>query len=153
MNYASFGDRLVAYIIDFILLSFVMGIIIVPFMGIGMFTSDFYSQDFEDNPAAAFALMGSMFTSFGLLILIPLLYDALMTASSRQGTLGKNIMKIKVVDSNGQQLSLGTSVGRVLIKVVSSSVCLLLWLWPLFNDRIQALHDLAVNSFVVKSEK
>jgi len=150
MNYASFGDRLVAYIIDFVLLSFVMGIIIVPIFGIGMFTGEMFSEDMENNPAAGLALMGSMFSTMGILIIIPLLYDALMVASPRQGTLGKNLMKIKVVDKNGGQLPLGASIGRVLIKVVSSSACILLWLWPLFNDKIQALHDLAVSSFVVK---
>lgn len=151
MNYASFGDRLVAYIIDFVILSFVMGVIIVPFFGIGFLTGDFFREDMGDDPAAAFAMMGSMFSTMSILIIIPLLYDALMVASARQGTFGKNIMKIKVVDKNGGQLSIGPSIGRVLIKVVSSSACILLWLWPLFNDKVQALHDLAVSSFVVKN--
>jgi uncharacterized RDD family membrane protein YckC len=153
MNYASFGDRLVAYIIDFILLSFVMGIIIVPFFGIGLFTGEMFKEGFEDNPAAGLAYIGTMFSTMGILFIIPLLYDALMVASPRQGTLGKNVMKIKVVDKNGGQLPLGASIGRVLIKVVSSSACILLWLWPLFNDKVQALHDLAVSSFVVKNDR
>ena len=59
-------------------------------------------------------------------------------------------MKIKVVDEQGLRLSFGSALGRSLIKYVTSNLCILLWLWPLFNNTEQALHDLVVKGYVIR---
>lgn len=148
VTFAGVGNRLVAQIIDGLILGFVMSLLLVPIFGVGFFSA--YSQDMTDEGAIA-ALAGLAILPIILVgIAAPVLYEAFMLSSAKQATLGKMIMKIKVVDEQGQRLTFGAALGRSLIKYVSSNVCILLWLWPLFNNTEQALHDLIVKDYVIR---
>lgn len=148
VTFAGVGNRLVAQIIDGLILGFVMSLLLVPIFGIGFFST--YSRDMTDEGAIA-ALAGLAILPIILIgIAAPVLYEAFMLSSAKQATLGKMIMKIKVVDEQGQRLTFGAALGRSLIKYVSSNVCILLWLWPLFNNTEQALHDLIVKDYVIR---
>jgi uncharacterized RDD family membrane protein YckC len=64
-------------------------------------------------------------------------------------------MKLKVVDSHGNSISMGTAVLRLLctvglgfVPVVGGFLDLL---WPLWDKQRQTLHDKAVGTFVVKA--
>ena len=103
-------------------------------------------------------LFNRLYVSAGLAILPiilmafvgPVIYEVFMLSSSRQATFGKVIMKIKVIDEQGQRLTLGAAIGRTLIKYLTVNFCFLLWLWPLFNKEEQALHDLIVRDLVIR---
>lgn len=121
---------------------------LVPIFGIGFFTS---SLSNTDDIGAAAALAGlAIFPIILLGIGAPVLYEAFMISSAKQATIGKIVMKIKVVDEQGLRLTFGAALGRSLIKYVTSNLCILLWLWPLFNNTEQALHDLVVKDFVIR---
>ncbi|CAG4990884.1 hypothetical protein DYBT9275_00632 [Dyadobacter sp. CECT 9275] len=146
---AGFGNRLVAQIIDSLILGFVISVLILPIFGISLFNSSSFA-DAEDEAAVA-VLVGTLVVPLLLAGLLgPILYEAFMVSSSKQATIGKILMKIKVVDEQGQRLTFGAALGRALIKYVTSNVCILLWLWPLFNDKEQALHDIVVKDYVIK---
>lgn len=147
-TFAGVGNRLLAQIIDALILGFVMSIIFIPIFGFGIFTG---STNFNDEGAIAAMVGLAMIPMILLAIAAPILYEAYMVSSPRQATFGKMAMKIKVVDENGQRLTFGSSLGRALIKYVSSNLCILLWLWPLFNDKEQSLHDLVVKGYVVRA--
>ena len=145
---AGFGNRLVAQIIDSLILGFVISALILPIFGISVFNSAM--ADAEDEAAIA-VLVASLVVPLVLAGLVaPILYEAFMLSSSKQATVGKILMKIKVVDEQGQRLTFGAALGRSLIKYITSNVCILLWLWPLFNDKEQALHDIVVKDYVIK---
>jgi uncharacterized RDD family membrane protein YckC len=50
-------------------------------------------------------------------------------------------MKIKVLDANAQPLGFGKAFLRELVKAVLGNLCFLLYLWPLFDEQKQGLHD------------
>lgn len=144
-TFAGFGNRLVAQIIDAIIVSFAMSIFIIPIFGVGIFTSAIGDSDAAGLFAGLAILPVLLIASIG-----PIVYEVFMISSSRQATFGKILMKIKVVDQQGQRLTVGAAIGRTLIKYLTVNFCFLLWLWPLFNDKEQALHDIIVNDLVVR---
>lgn len=147
-TFAGVGNRLVAQIIDGLILGFVLSLIIIPIFGVGIFTG---SMNNLEGDGAAAAIIGLALVPIILLsIAAPILYEAFMVSSPKQATFGKMVMKIKVVGEQGERLSFGAALGRSLIKYVTSNLCILLWLWPLFNQTEQALHDLVVKGYVVR---
>jgi uncharacterized RDD family membrane protein YckC len=63
-------------------------------------------------------------------------------------------MKLRVTNTNGQPLTFGKLVLRLLIQVGFGFVAvvqLLDLLWPLWDIKRQTLHDKAVNSVVIKN--
>lgn len=144
-NLAGFGTRLVAQIIDGLIVGFAMSLIIIPIFGIGAFTNIAGNSDATDL-LAGMAILPIMLVGF----VGPIIYEVFMLSSSRQATFGKVLMKIKVIDEQGQRLSLGAAVGRTLIKYLTVNLCFLLWLWPLFNKEEQALHDLVIKDLVIR---
>jgi uncharacterized RDD family membrane protein YckC len=148
ITFAGVGTRLVAQIIDGLILSFVLSLLIIPIIGVSFFSESIQNYG---NDSAAVAMLGLTIVPIIVLIFaIPTIYETAMICSAKQATLGKIIMKIKVADEQGQRLTFGASLGRSLIKSATSSLCILLWLWPLFNDKQQALHDLVAKDYVVR---
>ncbi|WP_221390420.1 RDD family protein [Dyadobacter sp. NIV53] len=147
-TFAGYGNRIIAQIIDVIIVGFAVSIIAMPIFGFSIF-----SGMNVDDPSDISALFAGLAILPLLLFAFvgPVVYEVLMISSAKQATFGKMLMKIKVVDEAGLRLTLGAAIGRTLIKYVSSQLCILLWLWPLFNDKEQALHDLAVKDFVIRS--
>jgi uncharacterized RDD family membrane protein YckC len=148
VTFAGVGNRLVAQIIDGFILGFVLSLIVFPIIGVSIFSE---SMGNFDGDAMAATMVMAMLPIFLLAIAGPILYETLMISSARQATLGKIIMKIKVVDEQGLRLTFGAALSRALVKNVTSSLCILLWLWPLFNDKEQSLHDLVAKDYVVRA--
>lgn len=88
--------------------------------------------------------------AFGLCIASPVLYWALMQSSARQATLGKSLLGMKVVRSDGERLSFGRSLGRELAKYLSSIPLMIGFLLAAFTARKQALHDMVASTVVVR---
>lgn len=78
------------------------------------------------------------------------LYEALMTSSSTQGTLGKMAVGIKVTDLSSERISFGRATGRHFAKFVSVLILLIGYLMQPFTERRQALHDLMAGTLVLK---
>ena len=149
ISLAGFGKRLVAYIIDAILLSFVLFILLIPFGGIMAFMGMGNHND-EITDSAVAAMAG--FSILGLIVvavIAPVIYETLMISSAKQATLGKMAMKIKVVKEDGQKLELTDAIVRTLVKYISGSFCFLLLLVCAFAKNEQNLHDMAAKTFVV----
>ncbi|TDE16769.1 RDD family protein [Dyadobacter psychrotolerans] len=146
---AGFGNRFVAQIIDSLIVGFLMSVTIIPIFGISIFTGGGFSG-LEPDEATGLIVAATLVPVFIIGFVGPIIYEIVMLNSSKQATLGKIIMKIRVEDETGQKLTLGAVIGRTLIKYLSFQFCFLLWLWPLFNDKEQALHDIVVKDFVVR---
>ncbi len=89
----------------------------------------------------------------GLLGLIgAILYYALLIGGTGQ-TLGNKATGIRVIDATtGQPIGAGRALGRQLFaSFISSNVCLLGYLWALWDGRKQTWHDKVVSSVVVKA--
>lgn len=130
-NYASFGKRLVAIIIDnFILM--IPGLIIGVLLGLtGM------------DPLSSTGLL------YGLVFLMTLVYFAYFESSEKQATPGKILMKIKVADINGDRMTFGKSFLRNALKIVSGIILYIGFIMAAFTQKKQALHDMAAGAIVL----
>jgi uncharacterized RDD family membrane protein YckC len=125
MKYAGFWIRAAAYIID--------GIIIYP---INTYILSFIS---ENSPGRL------------LVYLIWWGYTAGLTSSSLQGTLGKKVLGLKVVDLNGNRISFARASGRFFASILSGLILGIGYLMAAFNPKKQSLHDQIAGTFVIKN--
>ena len=144
--FKGFWIRLVAAILDSIILfvmaliiSFALAVIAVTLLG-------------EEAVIATFLLT---FLSFGLALL---LYKPLMEGSEYQATFGKVILGMKVVNQNGNRLSMSESFLRTIVYVGMLSVPginiigLLGVIMIGFTEQKQGLHDMLSKTFVVSND-
>jgi|TARA_B110000046_G_scaffold44845_1_gene49844 uncharacterized RDD family membrane protein YckC len=157
-HYASFGSRLLAYILDAFVLQLLQIIIIIPFL----LSLDF---DFVDVPfdwEAYDRYDEAFFTDLGLWIdqarplifagfITQTLYFSLLESSHLQASLGKLALGIKVVDQHGARLDFLYCLVRNLSKFLSSLIFMLGYLMAAVTKNKQALHDLIAGSYVVRS--
>jgi uncharacterized RDD family membrane protein YckC len=141
--YASVGKRIVAHIIDgiFVGLGAIPGIILM-FVGFALAASTAGPHGQISDDAAAGAV-GIMFLAYAVMFLGAIalwLYNCYLLG--RDGaTLGKRMMKIKVLDAVGQPLGFGKAFLREIVKHALGSACFILLLWPLWDDQKQGLQD------------
>ena len=156
---ASFGKRLVAFIIDSILLS-------IPTMIIQNYTIGDQMKAIQEkamNDAMngiqidllyIIGLYEPILTQHYIISLISFvmgaMYYMLMEASSKQATLGKIAMKIIVVDSRGNKLSYGRALGRYFARIVTQFTLLIGYFIMLFNKKSQTLHDMIASCLVIE---
>jgi uncharacterized RDD family membrane protein YckC len=128
-EYADFGTRLVAAIIDGILLflaRLILGWIIAAADG------------------------GGAFVIYFLGIILNAAYFGVMESSESQATFGKMAMGIKVGDSQGNRISFGNAIGRYFGKILSSLLLLIGYLMVLWDGKRQALHDKLADTYVYR---
>ena len=120
---ASFGRRLVAVLVDGIVLLVIYGILFAIF---------------GENAAA------------GLNLVAGILYYTLLEGGASGQTLGKKALGIRVIDfSSGGSIGYGRAAIRYLGRIVSSLACLLGYLWMLWDKEKQTWHDKFATSVVV----
>lgn len=76
-------------------------------------------------------------------------YAPIFESSEIRATVGKQLMGIQVVDLSGRRLTFRAALIRNLMKLVSSAILLLGYVFALFSSRRQTLHDLVADSVVV----
>jgi uncharacterized RDD family membrane protein YckC len=82
------------------------------------------------------------------------LYNRVYLISTRGYSIGQGVMKLKVVNAEGNLLRVGTLVIRLFCQAIIEAipiVGLLDVLWPLWDPTRQTLHDKAVESFVINN--
>jgi len=97
-----------------------------------------------------FNLLGLVGVTILIFTAIDIIYYVGLT-SAYGGTLGKLILGLRVVDKNGQRISLRRATLREIIgKWVSALVFCLGFLWIAFDPKKQSWHDKLANTYVVK---
>jgi uncharacterized RDD family membrane protein YckC len=141
--YASIGKRILAHIID----GFIIGLGAIPgfilmFVGVALAASSADSRGQVSGDVGAGAL-GILFFAYALIFLgiIGLwLYNCYLLG--RDGaTIGKRLMKIKVLDAQGLPLGFGKAFLREIVKQALGGACFILLLWPLWDEQKQGLQD------------
>ena len=133
--FAGFDQRWMASALDWFMVS-----LVVIFFGVIalLFTSEKSTQ---------------MVIALSVLAVIPivnLVYHIVMEASAKQGTYGKQILKIKVTDLLGERIGFAQSFGRNLAKILSLLTLFIGYLYSFFNSRQQCLHDVVAGTLVIK---
>jgi uncharacterized RDD family membrane protein YckC len=73
-----------------------------------------------------------------------------MTSSSKQGTLGKMVFRLRVTDLNGARISFARATGRFFAKILSGMILNIGYIMAGFTERKQALHDMIAGTLVVR---
>jgi uncharacterized RDD family membrane protein YckC len=141
--FKGFWIRLVAFILDMIILSIA---VILIFLVLVSTASNLFGED---------AAIGTVLILFVVFILAMLLYKPLMEASEYQGTFGKYLLGMKIVNQKGERITMTASFIRSIVYLLQTSIPLVQmvsWLALLmigFTEYKQGLHDIASGTFVV----
>ncbi|WP_304544561.1 RDD family protein [Sulfurimonas microaerophilic] len=131
-KFIGFGKRLGAFMIDaiiiFVVWQFLMGLL----FGLGLRG--------EETIGKVVVIVYS---------LIYFSYFIFLESSKKQATLGKRIFKIKVVNHEGERLSIANSAGRNFGRILSGLILGIGYLMVLFTPKKQALHDKLAKTYVV----
>jgi uncharacterized RDD family membrane protein YckC len=140
-NYADFGERLIATIVDSIILAVLFGFsfIVLVFINASVIQSIL-------NYTATLTII---FFIFGMPILF-LGYHAYFESSRHGGSPGKILLKIRVTDMRGRPITFSHSMGRNAGKFLSQIIFYIGYLMVLWSPKRQALHDNIANTLVIR---
>lgn len=147
-GYASWGSRAIGYLIDGFLVGAVMLALYFLLAGIMASVAGLAGH----NIAGGFCCM--FIVLFPVATLLVGLWNRVYLIAQRGYSIGQGVVKIKVVDINGNLLTQGTAFIRLLVAAGMGMVPFLPlvdYLWPLWDQRGQTLHDKAVNCYVVNN--
>jgi uncharacterized RDD family membrane protein YckC len=133
--FAGFDQRLLASALDW----FIIFTIFVFFIFIGLLL----------NPDKTRQLI-IIISFLAAIPVVKIIYHIVMECSSKQGTIGKRILNIKVCDMQGERLSLIHSAGRNFAKILSVLTLFIGYLFSFFNRKNQCLHDMVAGTLVIK---
>lgn len=153
--YAGFWRRFVAFFIDGLILS------IMATVAFGAIFANTIAQlqqmamvgDKPDPELLKIMLPGFIAKLLFFLVfyfVVDWLYNAILTSSSRQATLGKMAVGVIVTDLNGERISFLRATGRYVVRLFISGFLLIGYLIQLFTGRRQALHDLIAATLVIR---
>ncbi|HTD41298.1 MAG TPA: RDD family protein [Mucilaginibacter sp.] len=139
---ANFWWRLLAYIIDYFILFVslvVFGTLLslaMTFTGTHWFESGFGSDTkFEQNV---------------LSVIVLAFYNATFESTRLQGSIGKVVCKLKVVNATGERIEFATALGRNFGKILSSLVCGMGFFCVLWDKNKQGWHDQLAKTYVIR---
>lgn len=150
-RYGGFWIRLLAHLIDHVIL----GAIAAPLFFILVLPAIFRvineaERNREPSPELIIAIVSSVFIYIVLAFVGQWLYEALLTSSSWQGTIGKRVLRLKVVDEAGNRVGFGRATGRFFAKILSSWFLCIGFIMVGFTDRKRGLHDMLAATLVMK---
>jgi len=150
--YAGFWIRVLAFIIDRI----VVGLAAAPFYLVLVLPNllrvihETESSGGEPSPEMIFSILGSASIFLILFFIGYWLYEALLTASSLQGTIGKRMLRLKVTDETGNRISFARSTGRFFAKILSYMILWIGFIMVAFTDKKRGLHDMLAGTLVMR---
>ncbi|KAF1712108.1 transporter [Pseudoxanthomonas kalamensis DSM 18571] len=147
--YAGFWKRVAAYLIDGFIVNIaaqiVQMVLMLVFFGLN-------ASAMSGDPSGMFNSVGGILFILAA-YLVPLLigagYYAAFHASSKQATLGKMAVGIKVVRSDGHRITLLRGIARFFGLILSGLIVGIGFLMAAFTGRKQALHDMICDTLVV----
>ncbi|WP_026181493.1 RDD family protein [Thioalkalivibrio sp. ALJ7] len=143
VRYAGFWYRALALLIDWVLVTILALVIVMPLAFI-MGASMAGSSDMHTIEAAGQGL-GNL-----LGIIISWLYYTIFESSEWQATPGKRMLGLRVTDLDGQRIGFGRANARYWSKILSALILMIGYLMAAFTRRKQALHDLIASTLVLK---
>jgi uncharacterized RDD family membrane protein YckC len=139
LQYAGFWIRFAAYLIDTIVIYFVI-FLVGAVAGVGVMA---------DPENINYSLFIGM---YAFIFIGVVAYFIIMESSAKQGTLGKMAVGIKVGDANGGRISAGNAAGRYFSKILSGMILGVGYMMAGWDPKKQALHDKIAGTFVYYSK-
>jgi uncharacterized RDD family membrane protein YckC len=153
--YAGFWLRVVAHLIDHLLVGVPVALLIIGIAVMAGFGAFFrgirFPEGGEVNPVIALIFGGAFLTILFIAVVGGWLYYAMMESSSWQGTVGKKAIGLMVTDMAGARISFGRASGRYFAKLVTGLVPFGIgYIMAGFTERKQALHDMIASCLVIR---
>ncbi|MEO5988394.1 MAG: RDD family protein [Candidatus Eisenbacteria bacterium] len=139
-SFGGFWRRVGAAIVDSVILYFPPAIVKV-LLGLPLLAT-------SSGPDVAKELL----VNLGSLIML-WLYCALLESSSRQATLGQQLLGLQVMDLEARRISFARASGRYFAQFLSALLCGVGYLFNLWTSRRQTLHDLVAGCVIVIAER
>jgi len=133
--FAGFDQRWLASVLDWF-----MVLLVIIFFGVIALLS---TSDKSTQIMIALSVLG-------IIPIVNFIYHVVMEASPKQATYGKQILKIKVTDLQGERIDVARSLGRNVAKILSVLTLFIGYLYSFFNSKQQCLHDVVAGTLVVK---
>src|SRR5579863_2149123 len=151
--YAGFWLRVVANLIDDLLLGIGIGILIligVAIVGVGSLRATFEGMHGENPEIPAALISALVFVSLAS-VLLGWIYNAGMESSRHQGTLGKMALGLFVADLQGRPIGFGHASGRYFAKIITGLIPFGIgYAMAGFTEKKQALHDMIASCLVLR---
>lgn len=148
-EYAGFGIRFAARIVDSII---VFGAQILLIIGLAMIANLSGFQDAEPG-----ILKTIVITTISLLMLLVWFLGAhlyyIVLHKKRGQTIGKKLLGVKVIRTNGEMLRWRDAVLRQIGELISTFALLLGYIWIAIDEKKQGWHDKIASTYVVKVKK
>jgi uncharacterized RDD family membrane protein YckC len=149
-RYAGFWIRMLAWLIDTIILMVVASV--VQFAFLGSFITVPNLQPGGDPTAALAGMMGMIGIVYLVNMVIGCSYEAGFVSSSLSATPGKLAVGLKVLRPDGSRVSLGRAVGRYFAKVLSGLILGIGYLIIAFDAEKRGLHDMICDTRVIQRQ-
>jgi len=89
----------------------------------------------------------------GIVALVPIakiIYNTRMESGPKQGTYGKQLLKIRVCDSYGDRITASKALGRNVAKILSTATFCAGYLFCFFSKNQQCLHDMVADTLIIR---
>lgn len=134
VEYAGLGIRILAYLIDLVLLFYPLYLIELTILG-----------DDHNTPEARFQ-------QIIIDLIVWTLYFGVLESSELQASIGKRLCSLRVIEDSGERLSFQKAVSRYLAKIISI-LPLGFGVWAIASDaKKQGWHDSLTGCFVIKNK-
>jgi uncharacterized RDD family membrane protein YckC len=152
--YAGFWLRVVASLIDAVIMGLATGVLFVPLFflsGLGAHIDGLAERHGQPDPAFVASLIGMILVFAIVSVLIQWLYHAYLESGEKQGTWGKQALGLYVTDLMGNPTTFGRASGRFFAKIVTGMIPLGIgYIMAGFTERKQALHDMIASCLVLR---
>lgn len=138
-EYAGFGPRLIAYLLD----GLIMSLFMIPAYGLILLGT----MVMDPGPLST-AIVG-----LGAVLAVAIAFMYMVFLTGKKGaTFGKKIMKLKVVGADGTfPIGIGKALIRVLMQAIGGSICGLTYWMILFDKEMKrGLHDKVAGTVVIR---
>jgi len=153
MDYALWSTRVLGFLIDSVFVLLAIGVLLgaAAVLGIGIagLGAGLHAGGLRHLGGAPCCCLLGLFPLASLAIG---LYNKVYLVAQRGSSIGQGIVKVRVVDAQGNLLTTGMALVRLLVHVALGFVplgSLIDLLWPLWDERRQTLHDKAVGAYVI----
>ena len=152
--FAGFWLRVVAAIIDGMIIGFAFLVLFIPLLfltGTAAQLEGLAHNNGRPDPAVFAGLLMIILLFAGLSILIQWLYHAYLESGEKQATWGKQALGLYVTDLTGNPVSFGRASGRFFGKIITGMIPLAIgYIMAGFTERKQALHDMIAGCLVLR---
>ena len=153
-TYAGFWLRVVAALIDGVIMSVALGVLLVPIFLLSGFEArldGMVQHHGQPDPAIFVGLIAMILVFAAVSVLIQWLYHAYLESGEKQATWGKQALGLYVTDLMGNPITFGRASGRFFAKMITGMIPLGIgYIMAGFTERRQALHDMIASCLVLR---